>query len=770
LLVSAATSAAESTDFNRQWKFFLGDAPTAHVADFDDASWQVVDLPHTPRLEALVIGADGPDSEQWQGICWYRNTFSLQPEDSKKIVLLKFGAAMRVADLWINGQFVDRRADGYLPIVVDITQQVHPDRPNVVAVRLDNFDNPITGPKPLAQLDFNYYGGLYRGAELILKNPLHITDPILANKPASGGIFVTFPIVTDSQATVRVQTHIRNDYQHSRDASIRTTLCDLNGQAIESELSPATTIEADDDAEIIQELSVDKPRLWSVDDPQLYLLRSEVLLDGAVVDQEETRIGIRHFKITKDGFWLNGKKTFLRGTNRHQEYPYVGYALSDNAQYRDAKKIKEAGFDYVRLSHYPQSPAFLDACDELGILAMNCIMGWQYFADTPDFKQHQYDQCHRLIQRDRNHPCVLLWETSLNESRMTNDFMEKIQSIAHQEFPGDQFYTCGWTGDFDVFIQARQHGGCRKVEGRPCVVSEYGDWEYFAQNAGLNQDAWENLQPAERSSRQDRTDGEIRLLQQARNFQEAHNDNLKTTAFADGLWAMFDYNRGYSNDLETSGCMDIFRLPKPSYYFFKSQRPAKTRLANAESGPMVFIAINWTPNSPTTVRVFSNCEQVSLFLNDRLIESRYADDDRFSTHLANPPFTFEIDKFEPGVLKAIGHIGGQEVASHLRETPGKPVRLRLEADLSGRPLSSETNDVVFIRAIVEDAHGTVIPSASGNVLFRVDGPGELIGDNPAPVRAGIASILLRSTNRRGTIRVEASEHALTADSISLEAQ
>jgi beta-galactosidase len=769
LFAPARMEARDVWDFNGGWRFHLGDAPDASRTDFDDSGWKSVQLPHTPRIAALVIGADGPESEQWQGICWYRKTFRPDESVAVKRLILELGAAMRVAAVWVNGKSLGRYVGDYLPVVLDVTDEIRPGEPNVVAVRLDNFDNRDTGPKPLAALDFNFYGGLYRGARMTAVGPLHITNPLLANKQASGGVFVTFPSVSATQAIVRVRTHLQNDDSRSIAAVVRTSILGKDQALLGKDDSPVTLIPAGKDSQIVQELEVSNPPLWSLDSPNLCTVVTEIVVGGDVVDRQETRVGIRTFRITEDGFWLNGKKTFLRGVNRHQEYPYIGYALSDNAQYRDAKKIKEAGFDYIRLSHYPPSPAFLDACDELGIVVMNCIAGWQYFANTPAFKEHHFRQCADLIRRDRNHPCVLLWEVSLNETRMTKDFMEKMRSIADEELPGDQCFTCGWAGNFDVFIQARQHGGCRNVKGRPCVVSEYGDWEYYAQNAGLNQEAWKDLQPEDRSSRQSRGAGDKRLLQQALNFQEAHNDNRKTRAFADGLWVMFDYNRGYSPDLETSGCMDIFRLPKPAYYFFQSQRDADANLPDVASGPMVYIANQWIPSSPTAVRIFSNCDRISLFVNDKLIGTQRPDDDHFSTNLAHPPYTFHLESFEPGSLRAVGSIDGKEVASHTRITPLEPTRLRVEVDLSGRHFQSGVNDVLFVHAVVEDARGNILPDESREITFAVDGPAELIGDNPARAEAGIASILLRANSGPGKVRVSASAPALQPGASTIDA-
>lgn len=741
LLISAplASATRQTIPFSSDWRFLRDDVSEAESKTFSDQNWESVTLPHTARIEALVAGKKAP---QWQGVCWYRKTFELPTEARGREVILRFEGAMNIAEVWVNGRPVGNFMGGYLPYVMDISDTVVAGETNVVAVRLDNRDNPITGPKPLADLDFNLYGGLYRDATLTIRDRLHITDSILADKPASGGVFVTFPVVSKTSATVNVRTHVKNDHSAARDFILRTTLLAANGAVAAPAIDTSATLQPASDRQLIQEIQIVSPKLWSPQTPNLYQVRTEILRDGEVVDSAQTRIGIRRIEITKDGFWINGEKMFLRGVNRHQEYPYLGNALSDAAQFRDARKIKEAGFDYIRLSHYPQSPAFLDACDELGIVVMDCLMGWQYFNREPAFSKLKIQECRQLIRRDRNHPSVILWETSLNESEMPKSFVEQAHAAAHEEYPGDQCFTCGWTKGFDVFIQARQHGGCTKITDLPCVVSEYGDWEYFAQNAGLAQELWKDLQPAERNSRQFRGDGEVRMLQQAKNFQEAHNDNLKTRAFADGLWVMFDYNRGYADDIEASGVMDIFRLPKFSYWFFRSQRSPGELTSNGAVQPMVFIANYWTSESPRDVRVFSNCEEVSLYLNGKLIERRRPDADRISSKLKHPPFDFEIAEFKPGKLEAVGYVNGKEVARSVRLTPKAPQELTLQFDTEEKPFGAEGKDAVFCRAEVRDVDGTIVPSQS-NVSYGITGTAQLVGQNPIPAEAGIASILLQ---------------------------
>jgi beta-galactosidase len=380
----------------------------------------------------------------------------------------------------------------------------------------------------------------------------------------------------------------------------------------------------------------------------------------------------------------------------------------------------------------------MDACDELGLVVMDCIPGWQYFNPAPEFAELQYRNCRDLVRRDRNHPCVVLWEVSLNESAMPPEFVARTHAIAHEEYPGDQCYTAGWMPGYDVYLQARQHGGCRDGEHRPCIVSEYGDWEYYAMNAGFDQGAWRDLAPAESNSRQLRWQGERALLQQAANFQEAHNDNLGTIAFADGLWVMYDYNRGYAPDVESSGCMDLFRLPKFSYHFFRSQRPPS-------SGPMVFIASHWSAGSAADVRVFSNCEEVALSLDGRLLERKGPDAGRMSSRLPHPPFTFGTGGFRPGTLEAVGYVGGRRAARHVVRTPGPPERLALAFDFAGRPWDRSRKDVLLCHASLLDAKGTIVHDAWENVAFGVTGGAELVGTNPLATEAGIAAILVQTT-------------------------
>jgi beta-galactosidase len=732
--------------------------------DVDDRMWESVTLPHTPKIEPLVV------NDQWQGLCWYRKHFVLDPAQQGKKIIITFEAAMQVADVWINGRRRTTHFGGYLPFWLDLTDDVEFGKENVLSIRLDNRDNPEVPPgKPLKELDFCMYGGLYRNVSMHILDRLHITDAVQAGKPAGGGVFVRYPVVSDDYAQVRVETHIINEYPDARLCRLTTRLLGPQGALAAEGMNQDVLLGAMKDTIFVQFLDVPHPSLWHPDSPSLYQVLSIVSENSRVTDSVKTRIGIRHVSFDAEGaFRINQRKFAVRGTNRHQEYPFIGNALPDNAQRRDAVKIKRAGFDLVRTSHYPQAPSFLDACDELGILVMDAIPGWQFLGNDT-FQQRSFQDIRDMIRRDRNHPSVVLWEVSLNESDMTSDFMRTAHNLAHQEYPGDQCFTCGWKDAvYDIFIPARQHADpsdrWRSYRGkRPLFISEYGDWEYYAQNAGFNQPDFRTLSPEERNSRQRRGNGEKRLLQQALNFQEAFNDNLKTPAFGCANWLAFDYNRGYADDIETSGVFDIFRIPKYSYSFFQSQRSSDLTAAaqgKIDCPPMVFIASAWTASSDLRVKVFSNCQRITLSLNGREIATRDPDQDIRSSHLSHPPFTFPMDRFQAGTLEAVGWIDGRKAASHSVTTPSPSHALRLAADLEDIDPKTGTKDAFFVRASVVDAGGTLVPSDSSAVFFHLSGPGVLIGPNPTAAEAGIATILVETSGKKGKVEIEASVSGL----------
>lgn len=747
------------TLFNNDWEF-IKDVDEKLVFGNQNIEWEKVSLPHTANIEPLVI-----KGKQWMGTCYYRKQFSIPANLIDKHIALKFDGAMQVADVYLNGNKIMTHFGGYLPFYVPLNKHIIKNQVNTIVVKLNNEDNPEVPPgKPIDELDFNIFSGIYRNVWLIVKDKLHISDPIGADRVAGGGIFVTFKNVTYTNAVVSVKSDINNYYNKNVEAIVQVTLKDKAGRTIKSEKSPNTKILGETNQVIELSLEINKPQLWSPHNPYLYTLIVDLIREGEIIETISEKIGVRTFKFTTQGFELNGQPFYLRGTNRHQEYPYIGYALSDNANYRDAYKIKEAGFNFVRLSHYPHSKSFMNACDELGLLVMDAIPGWQFYGNSV-FQQNVINDIRKMVRRDRNHACVILWEASLNESGMPVEFMQKAHNTVHEEYPTGDVYTCGWIDKvYDVFIPARQHAKpplyWSNYKKKPVLIAEYGDWEYYAQNAGFNQTAFKDLSPEERNSRQLRGFGQKRLAQQALNYQESHNCNLKGAHTGDANWLMYDYNRGYAPDIEASGIMDIFRLPKFAYYFYKSQAKQGDSSNPDLYKPFVEIANYYNDPSFLDVKVYSNCNEVELFVNGKSLGKKRPDNDINSTHLASPPFTFTLPGFVPGEISAKGYIDGKTVATSTRKTPGNPSSVIIWVDESNRKLQKGVYDIAFLYAAVTDNNGTIIPDASNTIAFKIAGDAELIGSNPIDAEAGIATILLKIGKKGGTLNVLATSHNL----------
>lgn len=718
-------------NFNENWLYFRGEIPddSAQSALFNDNKWEVVHLPHSPDISPLRHPWRIPGSE---GINWYRKHFVLPREYQGRKVFIEFEAADNVTDVWINGVQLLHHSGPYLPFTVDMTNQaLFGNQVNVITLKINNFEDrdiPSYGT-------WISHGGLYRDAHLIVTDKLHITDALSANQVAGGGIFVTYPHISDSLAQIRIKTNIKNEYELKKYCTSRAYLLDSENKII-AEVKISQPVAAGAEFTFEQMITLNDFHLWHPEHPYLYTLTVEVSADQKPVDHIATKIGLRHIQFSaENGLLINGKRFRFTGANRVQEYPYIGWAFSNSAQKRDAVILKEAGFDYLRLSHNPQDPSFLDACDELGILVMACIPGFQYSGGA-EFRQNSFQTMRDLIRRDRNHPAIILWELSLNETEYDSSYARTAMKIGHEEFPGDQCFIAGWKFPeiYDVFIRATQHGA-RDYQGHtPLVISEYGHWDYGGGNS---------------SSDADRSQGEERMLQQAKNHQESLNLNLGMPGLCgDGLWVSIDFQ------CYPSGILDYFRLPKFSYYFFQSQRDPDLKTANITGGPMVFIANYWTENSPRPVKIFSNCDRVDLFLNGKLIGSRQPDTDSLCTNLHHPPFTYAEVPWQPGRLEAIGSIAGKQVAGHFRITPGTPVKIKIRSSLQMQP-RADGEDMFFVYAALVDQNDTIVPVNDLNMQFTVSGSGILVSPAQVKTEAGTASALVRTLKKPGDVTVSA---------------
>lgn len=771
-------SGREVRSLNPAWRFYKGDLPDGGSESLDDSRWAVVSLPD--GIETLPAEASG--CVNYQGPVWYRKHFMAEKHLSGKRIFIHFEGIMGKSEIWFNGERLLCHYGGFLPAIVDVTDRIRPEADNLLAVRADNNDDPSYPPgKAQDVLDFCYFGGIYRDCWLIAHNPVYITDPNYEDEEAGGGLFVSYNRVSERSADVRLDLHLRNLSGRSFSGRIEYLLKDTTGNVVQR-LNRRAALPAEQAGTFSESFTLKKPRLWSPESPYLYRLEVRVKDGkGHTVDGYARRIGVRSVEFRgTDGFWLNGRpyESKLIGANRHQDFAVIGNALPNNLHWRDAKKLRDAGLKVIRNAHYPQDPAFMDACDELGLFVIVNTPGWQFWNEAPSFAERVYDNIRQMVRRDRNHPCVWLWEPILNETWYPEDFARKVKETVEAEYPYPYCYTaCDERARGSQFykVRFRHPANGNPGEGKAPTDSTVS---YFTREWGDHVDNWNSHNSPSRVSR---SWGEVPMLVQARHYaappypytcyETLHQTPRQHVGGA--LWHSFDHQRGYHPDPFYGGIMDAYRQPKTSYYMFCAQRNPDEHNPLAESGPMIHIANALTPFSPEDITVFSNCDTVRLITfgtrGDTLYHYRTTQPEGGMPHPAitfRNVFSHNKDKAmgrkeEESYMLAEGLRNGEVVTSHKLHPARRPTHLRLEADLQGRPLRADGSDIVTVIASVTDNRGTVKRLNNSIVRFWIEGEGELVGDeqtgtNPRRIEWGTAPVLLRSTTRPGIIRVHAS--------------
>lgn len=756
-------SGREVFNFNPGWRFFRGDVKNGESMNFDDSSWEIVSTPHSVAL----VPAEASGNRNYQGPAWYRKRFVLDKNLSQKDVTLHFEAIMGKSDFYVNGKKVKSHLGGYLPINISLTETgVMPGDTCLVAVLADNSDDKSFPPgKPQYTLDFAYHGGIYRDVWMIAKSGVAITDPIEAGKVAGGGVFVHYDNISEESADVFVDTDIKSLENQRKTVFLITELCDKNGKIISNKRTKVI-LQNGESKTVRQKFSVKNPTLWSPKNPYLYRINSKIVENKKPLDGGTTRIGIRKAEFRgKDGFYLNGKPYGqLIGANRHQDFAYVGNAVPNSQQWRDAKRLRDAGCEIIRAAHYPQDPAFMDACDELGLFVIVATPGWQYWNKDPEFGKRANENNRQMIRRDRNHPSVLVWEPILNETRFPLDFSLEALKITQDEFPYPGAPVAA--GDMHSEGVAENYG---LVYGWPTDKGK-GNKSIFTREFGENVDDWYAHNNNNRASR---SWGETPQLIQALSLADSYGGMFHPTGqFVGGAqWHPFDHQRGYHPDPYWGGIFDAFRQPKYAYYMFKSQVNPDVDHPVADTGPMVFVANELTPFSGKDLVVFSNCDSVRLivFETDTIIQKV----ERNPKGIPFAPAVFKdvVDFWKMRELSYIqknwqkvsflveGIIDGKVVASQKKMPSRRSTKLQLKIDHNGQSLIADGSDFIVVTAEVTDDSGNVKRLAKDNLFFTVEGEGKIIGDaqigaNPRAVEFGSAPVLIRSTKTPGKIKVK----------------
>ena len=757
--------------FNPEWRFHLGDVPNAEKADFNDSEWEVVSTPHSVKL----MPAEASGCRNYQGIAWYRKSFVLPKNTGNQNVELHFEAIMGKQRIYIDGRLVKEHEGGYLPITVNLTQLgIRPGEKHIIAVMTDNSNDKTFPPgKPQYTLDFAYHGGIYRDVWLIAKNKVAITDAIEENKVAGGGIFVHYGTISQQLAEVFVNTEVRNTDQKTRTITVENSIGAVRKTS-------KVTLAAGACKTVVQKLIIKHPSLWSPETPYLYRLATRILEGKTALDGGTTRIGIRSFEFRgAEGFFLNGEKyhQFI-GANRHQDFAYVGNAVPNSQQWRDAKRLRDAGFTIIRTAHYPQDPSFMDACDELGLFIIVATPGWQYWNKDPQWGEKVHQNTRDIIRRDRNHPCVLMWEPILNETRYPEDFALKALQITHEEYPypyrpvaAADLHSAGVRDHYDV-VYGWPGDDFKADKPTQCIFTrEFGEYvdDWYAHN---------NLNRASRSW------GERPQLVQAQSLAKTTDELHHTTGqFIGGCqWHPFDHQRGYHPDPYWGGIYDAFRQKKTAFWMFASQE-------NHE--PMVHIAHEMTQFSDADVIVYSNCDSVRLSVYDgekswtlpvkheegRMPSQPVVFKDVWDFWEARN-YSYTQKNWQKVNMVAEGICAGKVVCSEKKMPSRRSTKLRLYIDEMGKKLVADGSDFVVVVCEVTDDSGHVRRLAKENIVFTVEGEGEIIGDasinaNPRAVEWGSAPVLIRSTRKPGKIKVHAEvqfpgTHAPTPADIEFE--
>jgi len=695
-------------DFSNGTSYFTyftktGYGDGAAAPQFEDRTWREVDLPHDWVVELPFSGSashsHGYRTIGWKypetSVGWYRKKIFIPASDLGRKINIQFDGIFRDAAVWVNGFYVGNEPSGYASSVYDITDYLNYGGDNVVAVRAD------------ASIEEGWFyegAGIYRHVWLNKTDRMHV---------AQYGTFVTSEIKGDN-AEVMVRTTVENQYPQTSFFTIEQNLLDAANRPVLSRKFENLTMKGNQANTFFHELKVQKPSLWSIENPYLYHLETNISADGKTVDSYKTIVGIRTVRFDPDeGFFLNGKNVKIKGVNNHQDHAGVGAAVPDALQKFRVKKLKELGCNAIRTSHNPATPELLDICDRLGMLILdeNRLMG---------INQEHFDLIERFMVRDRNHPSVVLW--SLGNEEWAIESNEKGARITEtmQEFA----QTIDSSRAFTVAVS----GGWDSGSGKVVQVMGYN---YFVQgniDEHHKKFPWQSGIGTEESN----TIGTrgIYVDDKANGRMAASNrmpENVGTESgwqfylarpFLAGLfyWTGFDY-RGEPNPLSWPavnsqfGIFDLCGFPKDIFYYLKSWWSDE---------PVMHITPHWnwkgSEGNNIKVTIYSNAEEVELILNKQSLGKKVMP--------KNGHIDWEVT-YKSGILQAKGFVKNKAIITQKVETTDVPARIALSAERS--QLNADGEDVAIVTVQVTDRENRMVPTANNVIAFALNGPGKIIG-------------------------------------------
>ncbi|MDZ4671175.1 MAG: glycoside hydrolase family 2 TIM barrel-domain containing protein [Phototrophicales bacterium] len=720
--------------FNHDWLFI----PQKVAGNMPDSAFERVILPHTNKL----VPHRNFDDADYQFISTYRKHFTLPEPLNGRRLLLDFDGAMMGTTVTLNGHTFPEHKGGYVPFSFDITDYVQENGDNLLEVSLDSTERPDIPPFGF-MVDYLAFGGIYRDVHLRYVAPCYIEKTRIR----------THDVLT-AHAYAEVDVWIKNttDIPHKVYIS-----AEFDGEW-DAEFASSTELVIPAKSLMKRTLTLPKGTfdLWSMDNPVLYTCVVDLGVEApntpmVLVDQIRTRFGFREAQFRADGFFLNGERVKLRGLNRHQTYPYIGAAASARLQQKDADIVKyELGCNIVRTSHYPQSTYFLNRCDEIGLLVFEEIPGWQHIGDDA-WKLVAKNDLRVMIERDWNHPSIIIWGVRINESQDDHDFYCDTNTLAREldntRPTGGVRYLSDSEFLEDVYTMNDFSNGIIEPTYSPWLVTEFNGHMYPTKSY----------------------DGEERKIEHAMRHVKVQNLAGANEKVSGAIgWCAFDYNThvqfGAGDRICYHGVMDIFRLPKYAAHFYASQISPAVRV-------VLQACSSWQPGDISegllnAIWVFSNCEQVTAYVGDEKIGTFSPDTQKFP-HLPHPPFNIDglgVMVARPnGDLRLEGLIGGQIVATQRISTDTLPKKLTITPD--DTELTADGIDMTRVVIQIEDTFGNPLPFATYAVAFEVHGEATLYGENPLVLMGGQGAVYVRSKQTAGTVKLVAKADKFTADCV-----
>jgi beta-galactosidase len=721
---------------NRNWRYRNRVPDGFERPEFDDSGFDTVVLPHTNQR----LPWHGFDEKSYQFVSAYRRHFKLPAESRGKHVFVDFEGVMTASTVWINGQKLGEYKGGYTPFCFELTPHLDWSGENVLAVEVDSTERADIPPFGY-EIDYLTFGGIYREVSLRI-----VPGTFIEN------IFAKPKDVLSENRSLAIDCFLQHLSPLREPLMLEAELREGSRVVATAKRQvPPANARAEPVAHTIRLENLGGIMLWDLAHPALYSVQVRLLDGASVVDQDSRVVGFRQAQFTDHGFELNGKVVKLRGLDRHQTFPFVGQAMPARIQRRDADILrKNLKSNIVRTSHYPQSRHFLDRCDQIGLLVLEEIPGWQHIGDQA-WKELAVDNVRRMIRRDWNHASIILWGVRINESQDDHDFYTKTNAVAHSLDP------------------TRQTGGIRYFQKSEFLEDVFTMNDFGFPLKPPNHPRYLNTEFVGHTYPTKTIDNVERVREHALRHARIHNQLASNPRYAGGIgWCAFDYNThgnfGSGDRICYHGVTDIFREPKPAAGFYKSQ-------CDAAEEVVLEPAFHWARGDEsigfTKAVVSSNCDHLKFYVDDKLVVEADPDRNEFA-HLPYPPFVVELGKrFDKwGDLRIEGYIRGQRVIA--KNYSGKGVDSKFSVLPDDTKLIADGADSTRVVLRVSDEFGAIRPFASDAIQLELEGPAEIIGDNPFALVGGTGAVWIRAKNEPGNVKLTATHPKLGRQVIEIE--